>query len=103
MTRIIRTTKRRRTPLLLMALFGLLLGVMIGGGGFSSAASTSPSVADYSQCVDGTNDGPPAPGDTNCPGGWINGILNATNSTYHENEVTPQRLVVDFPKAGAHS
>src|SRR5436190_5319309 len=86
-----------RTSLLLMALLGLVLGVMIGGGGFSSAASTSPSVADYSQCANGTAES------TACDDGWINGILNSSNSSYREDEVTPQRLVADFPKSGAHS
>lgn len=95
MTRVIHEGKKRRTPLLVMALLGVMAGALIGGGGFSSAASTSPSVNDYSQCANG------APGGTNdkttCNQGWINGILNANNSQYAENEVTAQRTVITIP------
>src|SRR6266404_3854216 len=100
MTRVIREGKKRRTPLLAMALFGVVLGVLIGGGGFGTAASTGPSVADYSQCANGK---PGTAGPENCNSGWINGILNANNSQYGEDQVTAQRLVVDFPLAGEHS
>jgi hypothetical protein len=97
MTRIVRTTKRRRTPLLLMALAGVLVGVLIGGGSFSSAAggSTATSINDYSQCPNGTSHGIVC-----LSTGWINGILNAQNSSYREDEVTPQRLLVVIPKGG---
>jgi hypothetical protein len=94
------TIRRRRIPLLGMALLGLVIGVMIGGGSFVSAASTGPSVADYSQCANGK---PGTANPQNCNGGWINGILNANNSQYSEDQVTAQRLVVDFPLAGSHS
>jgi hypothetical protein len=89
--------KRRKStqaPLAVMAVVGVLIGVLIGGGAFSSAASTSPSVANYQQCSDN-------PGAKNaCGGGWINGILNAGGSQYAENDATAQRLVIDLP-AGA--
>jgi hypothetical protein len=94
------TMKRRRRPLLGTALVCLMIGVLIGGGSFGSAASTSPSVADYSQCANGK---PGTANPQNCNSGWINGILNANNSQYSEDQVTAQRLVVDFPLAGAHS
>jgi hypothetical protein len=81
---------------MLMALLGLIFGVMIGGGGFASAAKSGPSVVDYSQCTDGTADD-----DFKGCDSWINGILNTNNSTYHEDEVTPQRLIVDFPSGGS--
>jgi len=100
MTRLVKETRRRRTPLLLMVLAAALAGVLIGGGPFSSAASTSPSVSDYSQCANGK------PGTANpeqCNSGWINGILNANNSQYSEDQVTAQRLVVVFPLAGDHT
>jgi hypothetical protein len=92
MTRvIIKESKKRRTPLLVMALFGVIVGVLIGGGAFSSAASTSPSVANYQQCSNN-------PGAKNvCGGGWLNGILNAGGSQYAENDATAQRLVIDLP------
>jgi hypothetical protein len=89
--------RRTRAPLLLMALLGLVFGVMIGGGGFASAAKPSgPSVVDYSQCTDGT-----ANDDFKGCISYINGILNNNNSTYHENEVTPQRLIMDFPASNS--
>jgi hypothetical protein len=89
--------RRTRAPLLLMALMGLIFGVMIGGGGFASAAKPSgPSVVDYSQCTDGT-----ANDDFKGCISYINGILNNNNSTYHENEVTPQRLIMDFPASNS--
>jgi hypothetical protein len=92
MTRLVKETRRRRTPLLLMALLGVTVGVLIGGGSFSSAASTSPSVANYQQCSD-------KPGAKNvCGGGWLNGILNAGGSQYAENDATAQRLVIDLPR-----
>jgi len=97
MTRVIHEGKKRRTPLLLMALLGVMAGVLIGGGGFTSAATTSPSVSDYSQCANGTAQS------KSCPSGFINGILNANNSSYSEDQVTAQRLVIVFPLSGDHS
>jgi hypothetical protein len=77
-----------------MALIGLIFGVLIGGGSFASAAK-GPSIDDYSQCTDGTADD-----DFKGCESWINGILNTNNSTYHEDEVTPQRLVVNGLSTG---
>jgi hypothetical protein len=77
-----------------LALLGtvtLLAGLMAGS---ASAASPTVSISDYSQCPDGTaNDDFKACLST----GWILGILNAQNSTYHEDEVTPQRLLLAIP------
>jgi hypothetical protein len=98
MTRVIRESKKRRTPLLAMALFGVVLGVLIGGGGFGAAApGTGASVVDYAQCANGS---PGTAGSNTCPKGWINGILQSSNSQYHEYQVTAQRLVLDLPKGG---
>lgn len=94
-------SRTTRASLLLMALIGLVFGVLIGGGGIGSAAS-GPGVDDYSQCTDGTVDGPTPPAFLGCTG-WINGILNTNNSTYHEDQVTPQRLVVSNLAAGDHT
>jgi hypothetical protein len=98
MTRVILEGKKRRTPLLVMALMGVIAGVLIGGGGFSSAASTSPSVVDYSQCANGAPNKTPPNDPSTCNQGWINGILNANNSQYAENDATAQRFVVTIPK-----
>jgi hypothetical protein len=79
---------------------------LIGSIGVQSAFAAKPipqvSFVDYAQCVDGTT----SDAATNCPGGWINGILQASNSTYHEDEVTPQRaelLVPTGAPTGPHS
>ena len=50
----------------------------------------------YDQCA---NDKPPSTA-SDCPGGWINGILNANNSHYAEDDVTPQRAVLELPANG---
>lgn len=107
MTRVIREGKRRRTPLLLMVLMGVMAGVLIGGGSFSSAApSTDASVVDYSQCAQGSPGTAVPPTGSNigtCVQGWINGILQGSNSQYAEDQVTAQRLVIDLPKGGSVS
>ena len=38
-----------------------------------------------------------------CPDGWINGILQASNSHYSEDQVTPQRAEVNVPAGAAAS
>lgn len=64
-------------------------------------AGSSISALDYAQCQNG------APGTTPNPTctapDWINGVLNANNSQFRENEVTPQRLLVQYKTAGLHS
>jgi cell division septation protein DedD len=49
-------------------------------------------VPEFEQCANG----PPPSTALNCPGGWINGILQASNSHYQEDEVVPQHAVVEF-------
>jgi hypothetical protein len=91
---------------LLFALLAVMAGVLIGGGSFSGAApSTDASVTDYAQCAQGAP-GTPVPPDPlgsnagTCVQGWINGILQGTNSQYSEDQVTAQRLVIDLPNNG---
>ncbi|MGH2526847.1 MAG: prealbumin-like fold domain-containing protein, partial [Actinomycetota bacterium] len=50
----------------------------------------------FQQCA---NNAPPSTA-TDCPGGWINGILNANNSHYAEDDVTSQRAILTLPKDG---
>jgi hypothetical protein len=64
----------------------------------TSAVGASASAVDYSQCSNGTSSPPPTP---DCS--WINGILNGSNSQYHEDQVTPQRLTVSFQDTGGGS
>src|SRR2546423_3790501 len=92
--------RRRRflfVPVLVAAL--VVLGALVTGGSLLAAPSTDASVNNYQQCA---NDKFGSVGDpTDCvPQGWINGILNAQNSQYHEDEVTPQRLGLDVPAGG---
>ncbi|HET7078577.1 MAG TPA: hypothetical protein VFM49_14165, partial [Chloroflexia bacterium] len=54
---------------------------------------------DFSQC---SNNAFPSTA-TDCPGGWINGILNPNNSHYAEDNVIPQRWVLDITTAGSHT
>src|SRR5947208_11855339 len=80
---------------------GIALSALAGGSvvlaNFASAAS-GPSALDYAQCSNGPPGSSPTP---DCA--WINGILNTAGSQYHEDEVTPQRLLVSFPDKGAGS
>ena len=71
----------------------------IGVNSPSGTASAASGVVfvDYAQC---SNDAPPSTA-LNCPGGWINGILNTNNSHYHEGDVTPQRAEVSYPAGAA--
>ena len=84
-------------PILVAALVGL--AALATGGSVLAAASTDASVNNYQQCA---NDKPGSATDpTDCvPQGWINGILNAQNSQYSEDQVTPQRLGLDIPSGG---
>jgi hypothetical protein len=95
-------SRTTRASLLLMALMGLVFGVLIGGGSFASAAKPGAAVVNYQQCADGKfvegQDESNA-----CPKDWINSILNEQNSSYHEDQVTPQRLIIDFPSGASHT
>src|SRR5436190_10749884 len=87
-------------PILVAALVGL--GALVTGGSVLAASPTDASVNDYAQCA---NDKPgsvkPTQDPTDCvPQGWINGILNAQNSQYSEDQATAQRLGLDIPSGG---
>lgn len=89
----------RKTALIVALMLAVTATVLVIGPAVQ-AANTDVSISDYSQCTDGTADD-----DFKACTGWINGILNAQNSTYHEDEVTPQRLLLKVPKGAvlAHS
>ena len=59
-----------------------------------AAPGTDASVTTFDQCANGA---PPSTA-TDCPENWINGILNANNSHYAEDDVTPQRVILELPK-----
>jgi hypothetical protein len=70
----------------------------------AAAKPVAPTVVDYAQCANGAPQSPQPPVLT-CPQGWINGILQASNSHYTEDQVTPQRAEINVPSGGggAHS
>src|SRR5687767_6663747 len=81
-------------PVLLALLLNLLLPLSRAGVGPVAAAD---GISDYSQCQIGN----PNAG-LDCES-WINGILNATHNNYSEDEVVPQRLVIDFDDTDVHT
>lgn len=91
-----RTARHLRRPrsMMVMVLVAAAAGLVIPAT--VATAGGAVSAQDYAQCANG------APG-TSAPCSWINGILNGSNSQFHENEVTPQRLMVQFKAIGTHS
>ena len=82
---------RRITFIVLMALiFASTNGAFIG----VAAPGTGATFVDYAQCANGA---PPSTS-TACPEGWINGILQTSNSHYAEDQVTAQRAEVLVPQ-----
>jgi hypothetical protein len=92
--------RRAKRLLFMTAVVGLIIavGVLATGGAVFAAKPTTTTVNDYSQCANGKPNATPANDPSTCNQGWINGILNANNSQYHEDQVTPQRLAVNVPK-----
>jgi trimeric autotransporter adhesin len=93
-----RRRAKRLTLMLSVAGLIVIVGLLITGGSVFAAKPTTTTVNDYSQCANGKPNAGNDP--TTCNQGWINGILNANNSQYHEDQVTPQRLALNIP-AGA--
>lgn len=58
-----------------------------------AGAASGPSAIDYSQCSN------VVPVGSTSPCVWINGILNSGGSNYHEDDATPQRLLVSVPES----
>ncbi len=92
-----RSQARTHRFTVLPAAFAIIFNI-IAGPLLPIAASAATNISDYSQCQIGN----PKPATLDCDS-WINGILNATHNDYAEDEVVPQRLVVDFDTTGAHS
>jgi hypothetical protein len=89
-----RATTTRRFALSL-AVLALSATVLLPATTSSGAAGTI-SVVDYSQCANGT-------GTAVACDGWINGILQKSNSHFKEGDVTPQRAIVTVSGNGPHS
>jgi len=85
--------RRWRLPALLASLSLLVLALQP----VFAAKPVTPTFVDYAQCANGA---PPST-DLDCPEGWINGILQASNSHYSEDQVTPQRAEVNVPAGAA--
>ena len=87
----------RILPVAFALIFNVLIGPTLPLSGAVTNAAAGPSVDNYSQCQIGN----PSSG-LDCES-WINGILNATHNNYSEDEVVPQRLVMDFGTSGSHT
>ena len=91
-------TSTRTRLFLIPVLVALVLNVLIPlTPAAISRVSAADGIDDYSQCQIGN----PNAG-LDCES-WINGILNATHNNYSEDEVVPQRLVMDFDDTGIHT
>jgi uncharacterized repeat protein (TIGR01451 family) len=95
---VLRGSGKRRLSL------GVILGILVTflpqASLFAQASGGTTdtfSILKYDQCANGA---PPSTS-TACPGGWINGELNAQNSHYAEDQVVPQRAVVNLPAEAA--
>jgi uncharacterized repeat protein (TIGR01451 family) len=86
----------RRKPLFVYAAVTALLGSLSVAVTATAAPSSTPTVSDFAQCANGA---PPSTS-LSCPSGWTNGILQGSNSHYHEDEVVPQRTMLSVPAAG---
>lgn len=81
-----------------VAALGLASTAMVLGGAAQAAPSAkSLSVVNYAQCANGTGSA------TSCTGGWINGILQSSNSHFRESDVTPQRLQISAATDTVHT
>src|SRR5437870_7292779 len=109
-SRLMRAFMRRRALSVLVAVMAVIPTMFLGSLSFTTStqgshvvvqinsvggvAIAAPGIGvDFTQCANG------APPGTSlvCPDGWINGILQSSNSHYNEDDVTPQRIVLDLP------
>jgi uncharacterized repeat protein (TIGR01451 family)/fimbrial isopeptide formation D2 family protein len=89
----------RAFPVLLAFTLNLLAGPMLPVAQQTLIRAAADGIDDYAQCQIGN----PRPAGLDCAEKWTNGILNATHNQYAEDEVVPQRLLMDFGGAGNHS
>src|SRR6476620_5321351 len=112
-SRLMRAFIRRRAIMILVAVLAVIPAVFVGSlnvtvstqgshaevqiNSVGGVAIAAPGInVDFSQCANGQRPST----SLLCPDGWINGILNPNNSHYNEDNVTPQRFVIDFPGDG---
>ncbi len=70
--------------------------VMLALSRGASAGPNDAAVPEFEQCANGA-----APSTAlDCPDGWINGILNANNSHYGEDQSVPQHVVLEMKGGG---
>jgi uncharacterized repeat protein (TIGR01451 family) len=81
----------------LPVLFALFFNLILGPLATVAPVAAADGIDNYSQCQIGN----PSSG-LDCES-WINGILNATHNNYSEDEVVPQRLIIDFDDTDNHS
>jgi hypothetical protein len=76
----------------------LLVGMVLVPSTTSSSAPTGAvTFVDYSQCANGAAGSEAAADADDCiPQGWLNGIMQASNSHFREGDVTPQRALLDI-------
>jgi uncharacterized repeat protein (TIGR01451 family) len=97
-TPTLRLNPLRALPISFALILNAILGPLapLANQAFTNAANDG--IDDYAQCQIGN----PRPAGLDCQL-WTNGILNATHNQYTEDEVVPQRLLLNFGSAGAHS
>ena len=95
--RLIRRRRLLGTATAGFVFLGLVVALWGAGLGVSAAPPTEASIPVFQQCA---NEKPPSVA-TDCPDGWINGILNPNNSHYGEDQSVPQRVVLDLPSGGS--
>ena len=89
----------RTLPVFLAFLVNLVAGPLMPIAQQGMVRAAADGIDDYAQCQIGN----PKPAGLDCAEKWTNGILNATHNDYAEDEVVPQRLLMDFGGPGAHS
>jgi uncharacterized repeat protein (TIGR01451 family) len=90
-----RANSLRALPILAAFILNLVVGPLAP----VAIQAAADGIDDYAQCQIGN----PRPAGLDCAEKWTNGILNATHNQYAEDEVVPQRLLIDFGGPGSHS
>jgi uncharacterized repeat protein (TIGR01451 family) len=95
----LRANPFRALPIVLAFLLNVVIGPLAPMAQQTLTRAAADGIDDYAQCQIGN----PKPVGLDCAEKWTNGILNATHNDYAEDEVVPQRMLMDFGGPGAHS